>query len=99
MQHLQSLGLLEERIQAAVELISHLKAERRRLETETARLHEAQRALERRIEALGQEKLQLSEAEQQLRSKQEEWTRFERDREEIRARIDGMLAKFEELEI
>jgi len=99
MQHLQSLGLLEERIQAAVELITHLKAERRRLEAETAHLHEAQRALERRIEVLGQEKVELSEAGQLLRSKQEEWMRFERDRDEIRVRIDGMLAKFEELEI
>jgi uncharacterized coiled-coil DUF342 family protein len=99
MQHLQSLGLLEERIQAAVELITHLKAERRRLEAETARLHEAQRALERRIESLTQEKLELSQEGQELRSKQEEWSRFERDRDEIRTRIDGMLAKFEELEI
>jgi multidrug resistance efflux pump len=99
MQHLQSLGLLEERIQAAVEMIKHLKSERRRLEAETARLHEAQRALERRIESLTQEKLELSAEGQELRAKLQQSNQLEADREEIRARIDGMIAKFEELEI
>lgn len=99
MQHLQSLNLLEERIQRAVELITYLKGEKKRLEVETAQLVETQRQLERRVDALVGEKQDLVEESRLLRSKQDEWVRFERDREEIRSRIDGMLAKFEELEI
>jgi FtsZ-binding cell division protein ZapB len=99
MQHLQSLNLLEERIQRAVELITYLKSEKKKLEAETAQLVEAQRQLERRVDGLVGEKQDLAEESRLLRAKQEEWVRFERDREEIRTRIDGMLAKFEELEI
>src|SRR5262245_39237080 len=99
MQYLQSLSLLEERIQAAVELINYLKGERKKLEAESLRLTEAQRSLERRIELLGSERESLDAQCQQLRAKHDEYQRFERDREEIRSRIDGMLAKFEELEV
>ncbi len=99
MQHLQSLNLLEERIQAAVELITYLKSEKRKLEADNARLLESQRAVERKLEALAGEKQALGEQCLELRAKQEEWGRFERDRDEIRSRIDGMLAKFEELEV
>lgn len=99
MQHLQSLSLLEERIQAAVELITYLKSEKKRLEAETAQMQESQRSLERRLDLLSREKQELLSEGQSLRAKQEEWVRFERDRDEIRARIDGMLAKFQELEI
>lgn len=99
MQHLQSLSLLEERIQLAVERIASLKAENKRLAAAASQFEEGQRALERRLEALGEEKRGLQEESRSLRTKQEEWLRFERDREEIRTRIDGMLAKFEELEI
>jgi chromosome segregation ATPase len=113
MQYLQSLSLLEERIQAAVELITDLKSERKKLEAENARLVEIERVLqgklstlEAKVGALEDDVLTLEEARetltaqsQQLRGRQEEMTRFERDRDEIRARIDGMLAKFEELEV
>ena len=99
MQQLHSLSLLEERIQKAVELLARLKGEKQRLEQEAAQLEEGQRALERRLEALAEEKQELLEESRMLRAKQEEWLRFEQDREEIRSRIDGMLAKFEELEI
>ena len=91
--------MLEERIQLAVERIASLKAENKRLAAAAAQLEEAQRALERRIEVAAEEKRSLQEESRTLRAKQEEWVRFERDREEIRTRIDGMLAKFEELEI
>ena len=99
MQHLQSLSLLEERIQGAVERITTLKAENKRLTAAAAQLEEGQRSLERKLEALVEEKRGLQEEGRTLRARQEEWVRFERDREEIRTRIDGMLAKFEELEI
>lgn len=99
MQHLQSLSLLEERIQRAVELITYLKSEKKKLEAETVQLLETQRQLERRIDSLASEKQELAEEGRLLRAKQDEWVRFERDRDEIRSRIDNMLAKFEELEI
>jgi FtsZ-binding cell division protein ZapB len=106
LQHLQSLSLLEERIQAAVELITYLKGEKRRLESETSRLLETQRGLERQaknledqVELLQLEKDELATNCETLRAKQEDWQRFESDREEIRVRIDSMLAKFEELEV
>lgn len=99
MQHLQSLSLLEERIQAAVELITYLKSEKKKLEADITRLQEAQRSLERRLEALAGERQQSDVECATLRAKQEEWERYERDRDEIRARIDSMLAKFEELEV
>ena len=99
MQQLQSLTLLEERIQLAVEKIASLKSENKRLVAVAAQLEEGQHALERRVDLLVEEKRGLQEESRALRAKQEEWVRFERDREEIRTRIDGMLAKFEELEI
>jgi FtsZ-binding cell division protein ZapB len=99
MQHLQSLNLLEERIQAAVELITYLKSEKKKLESENSRLLEQQRGLERRLETLVGEHEELTEQVQSMRAKQDEFVRFERDRDEIRSRIDGMLAKFEELEV
>lgn len=99
MQHLQSLNLLEERIQAAVELITYLKGEKKKLEAENSRLLETTRSLERRLESLAMERQELGEQCQQLRAKQEEWVRYERDRDEIRSRIDNLLAKFEELEV
>jgi FtsZ-binding cell division protein ZapB len=99
MQHLQSLSLLEERIQAAVELITYLKNEKKKLEADNARSLEAQRGLERRLEALAGEKQQQDTEFTALRAKRDEWDRYERDRDEIRARIDNMLAKFEELEV
>jgi hypothetical protein len=99
MQHLQSLSLLEERIQAAVELITYLKNEKKKLEADNARLLEVQRGLERRLETLAAEKQQFETEFTALRSKRDEWDRYERDRDEIRARIDNMLAKFEELEV
>src|SRR5262245_1016410 len=99
MQYLQSLSLLEERIQAAVELITYLKAEKKKIEAENLRLTESQRSLERRVDLLVEERGSLDTQCQQLRAKQEEYSRFEHDREEIRSRIDGMLAKFAELEV
>ena len=99
MQQLQSLTLLEERIQLAVERIASLKSENKRLVAVAAQLEEGQHALERRLDVLAEEKRGLQEESRNLRAKQEEFVRFERDRDEIRTRIDGMLAKFEELEI
>ena len=99
MQYLQSLSLLEERIQAAVELITYLKSEKKKLEAENVRLAELHRNLERKVEVLAEERDGLDAQCQQLRAKQDDYLRFERDREEIRSRIDGMLAKFEELEV
>jgi len=98
-QQLQSLALLEERIERAVELIARLKGQRQRSEEEAARLLESEKVLERRLEALADENRELLEEGRRLRARNEEWVRFEHDRDEIRTRIDGMLAKFEELEI
>lgn len=99
MEHLESLARLEERIQRAVEMIQGLKQENRRLEAEAAQQSEKAQTLERRAEALSLEKEDLQREGRILREKQQEWQRFEHDRDEIRTRIDGMLAKFEELEI
>lgn len=99
MEHLESLARLEERIQRAVEMIQGLKQETRRLEVAAAQLTEKAQAEQRRAEALSLEKEDLLREGRVLREKQQEWQRFEHDRDEIRTRIDGMLAKFEELEI
>jgi FtsZ-binding cell division protein ZapB len=96
---MESLVRLEERVQQAVELIGRLKMEKQRLESETARLLELNRELETRAGSLAREKDELLREGRTLREKEEEWSRFERDREEIRSRIDSMLAKFEEVEI
>ncbi|MFQ5599936.1 MAG: hypothetical protein ACE5G2_05215 [Candidatus Krumholzibacteriia bacterium] len=82
-----------------MDLISQLKSEKKQLEVETTELREAQLSLERKTQALTDEKEELFREGQTLRDKEQEWVRYERDREEIRARIDGMLAKFEQLEI
>ncbi|UCE02687.1 MAG: cell division protein ZapB [Candidatus Latescibacterota bacterium] len=99
MEQMESLVRLEERVQQAVELIGRLKMEKQRLESETARLLELNRELETRAGSLAREKDELLREGLALREREEEWSRFERDREEIRSRIDSMLAKFEELEI
>ena len=99
MQHLESLTLLEQRIQRAVDLIAQLKVDKKRLEEETAKLLASQSGLERRAQQLEDEKDELSREGREYREKEEEWVQYERDREEIRTRIDNMLAKFEELEI
>lgn len=99
MEHLESLSRLEERIQKAVDVIERLKVENQRLEQESARMREQQHTLERRAEELDAEKQELANEGRLLREREKEWQRYERDREEIRSRIDTMLAKFEELEI
>ena len=63
MQHLQSLSLLEERIQAAVELITDLKSQKKRLEGELQRALEDRRAVERQAEALRLEKEEITVAQ------------------------------------
>ena len=99
MEHLESLTRLEERIQKAVDLIERLKAENRRVEGEAEQMREQLRGFERRAEELDAEKQELANEGQVLREREKEWQRYERDRDEIRSRIDSMLAKFEELEI
>lgn len=99
MEHLESLSRLEERIQKAVDLIERLKAENRRIEQESAQMREQLRTFERRAEELDAEKQELANEGQVLREREKEFQRYERDRDEIRNRIDSMLAKFEELEI
>ena len=98
-EHLESLARLEERIQRTVELIAHLRQENKRLEAESAHLLESKRTLERRADDLNAEKQELQNEGRALREREKEWARYERDRDEIRSRIDSMLAKFEELEI
>ena len=98
-EHLESLSHLEERIQRAVDLIVRLKAENRRMVDDTARLQDERQSLESQSASLQQANEELLREGNELRAKAEEWKRFQRDRDEIRSRIDGMLAKFEELEI
>jgi FtsZ-binding cell division protein ZapB len=98
-EHLESLSRLEERIQKAVDLIERLKTENRRVEQEAAQMREQLRNFERRAEEMDAEKQELANEGQVLREREKEWQRYERDRDEIRSRIDSMLAKFEELEI
>lgn len=99
MEHLESLARLEERIQKAAEIIATLRQDNKRLEQEASLLLESQRNLERRADEMSAEKQELVNEGRLLREREKEWARYERDRDEIRTRIDSMLAKFEELEI
>lgn len=99
MEHLESLARLEERIQKAAAIIAALRQDNKRLEQEASQLLESQRNLERRADEMSAEKQELLNEGRLLREREKEWARFERDRDEIRTRIDSMLAKFEELEI
>ncbi|HZM14969.1 MAG TPA: cell division protein ZapB [Candidatus Krumholzibacteria bacterium] len=99
MEHLESLARLEERIQKAAEIIATLRQDNKRLEQEASQLLESQRNLERRADEMSAEKQELVNEGRLLREREKEWARYERDRDEIRTRIDSMLAKFEELEI
>jgi len=96
---LESLARLEERIQKAAEIIATLRQDNKRLEQEASQLLESQRNLERRADEMSAEKQELVNEGRLLREREKEWARYERDRDEIRTRIDSMLAKFEELEI
>lgn len=98
-EHMESLSRLEERIQTAVDLIARLRQENKRLEQEMTQLQQDRHVLERRADDLGAEKQELVNEGRLLREREKEWARYERDRDEIRSRIDTMLAKFEELEI
>ena len=98
-EHLESLSRLEERIERAVELIARLKAENQRMAEATTRLQGERQSLESQSTSLQKANEELLREGNELRVKAEEWKRFQRDRDEIRSRIDGMLAKFEELEI
>jgi FtsZ-binding cell division protein ZapB len=98
-EHLESLARLEERIQKAAEIIATLRQDNKRLEQEASQLLESQRNLERRADEMSAEKQELVNEGRLLREREKEWARYERDRDEIRTRIDSMLAKFEELEI
>jgi len=98
-EHLESLARLEERIQKAAEIIATLRQDNKRLEQEASLLLESQRNLERRADEMSAEKQELVNEGRLLREREKEWARYERDRDEIRTRIDSMLAKFEELEI
>ena len=99
MEHLESLARLEERIQKAAEIIATLRQDNKRLEEEASQLLESKRNLERRADEMSAEKQELLNEGRLLREREKEWARYERDRDEIRNRIDSMLAKFEELEI
>jgi len=96
---LESLARLEERIQKAAEIIATLRQDNKRLEQEASLLLESQRNLERRADEMSAEKQELVNEGRLLREREKEWARYERERDEIRTRIDSMLAKFEELEI
>jgi chromosome segregation ATPase len=86
MQYLQSLSLLEQRIQAAVELITHLKSERKRLETENTRLTEVERALQSKLTVL----------EGKVSGLEEEVLTVELDREALTKQMTELRGRQEE---
>jgi FtsZ-binding cell division protein ZapB len=96
---LEGLAQLEDRVHRAVDLIRSLKAEKQELQQSVERMREEHRHFESRLQALSEEKEELQRQGQEYRDKEATWGQFEKDREEIRSRIDSMLAKFEELEI
>jgi len=91
--------MLEERVHRAVELIRSLRTEKQELQEAVERMREEHQNFESRIEALTHEKEELQRQGQVYREKEANWGQYQKDREDIRTRIDSMLAKFEELEI
>lgn len=98
-QELDSLGQLEDRVQRAVQLIRSLRDEKQELQQAVERMRSEHESFETRLGALTQEKEELLQQGREHRDKEATWGQYEQDRQEIRGRIDSMLAKFEELEI
>lgn len=98
-EQLEKLSVLEERVNRAIDVVRNLRTENKKLQEENGQLLKQQAVLERRIEALEEEKQEFLREGQDFRAKAEQWSQYEKDREEIRLRIDQMLTKFEELEI
>jgi FtsZ-binding cell division protein ZapB len=96
---LEGLAQLEDRVHRAVELIRSLKVEKQELQESVERMRQEHHQFESRLQALTEEKEELQRQGQEYRDKEATWGQFAKDREEIRTRIDSMLAKFEELEI
>lgn len=96
---LEGLVQLEERVYRAIDLIRSLKAEKQELQESIERMRQEHRSFESRLQAMTQEKEELQRQSQEYREKEASWGQFEKDREEIRTRIDSMLSKFEELQI
>lgn len=98
-QELEGLGQLEDRVQRAVELIRSLRVEKQELQQAVERMRTEHENFETRLGALTQEKEELLRQGREHRDKEATWGQYEQDRQDIRGRIDSMLAKFEELEI
>jgi FtsZ-binding cell division protein ZapB len=96
---LDGLTLLEERVHRAVALIRSLKTEKQELQEAVEAMRDEHQKVESRLEALTREKEELQRQGQVHREKEANWGQYQKDREDIRVRIDSMLAKFEELEI
>ena len=98
-EHVDGLTQLEERVHRAVELIRSLKTEKQELQEAVERMRAEHQNFESRLEAMAHEKEELQRQGQEYREKEANWGQYQKDREDIRTRIDSMLAKFEELEI
>ena len=98
-QQLDGLSQLEDRVQRAVELIRSLRDEKQELQQAVDHMRAEHENFETRLGALTQEKEALQQQGREYREKEATWGQYKQDRQEIRGRIDSMLAKFEELEI
>ncbi len=98
-QQMEGLGQLEDRVQRAVELIRSLRDEKQALQQAVENMRTEHENFETRLGALTQEKEELLQQGREHREKEATWGQYQEDRQEIRGRIDSMLAKFEELEI
>jgi len=96
---MEGLGQLEDRVQRAVELIRSLRNEKQELQRAVESMRAEHENFETRLGALSQEKEELLQQGREHREKEATWGQYQEDRQEIRGRIDSMLAKFEELEI
>lgn len=98
-QQLEGLSQLEDRVERTVTLIRSLRIEKQELQQSVETMRVEHENIETRLKALAQEKEELLQQGREHREKEATWGQYEQDRQEIRGRIDSMLAKFEELEI
>ncbi len=89
---LASLNALEEKINRAAELISTLREEKSRVESENKELNE-------KLKSLYIENEGLNEEIERLKNAQEGMVRTKQVREEIKSKIEEMLGKMDRLDI
>jgi hypothetical protein len=87
-----SLGVLEEKINKAVEMITRLKQDKNNLE-------EINKELKEKLDLLYIKNEELMKELKKLKHDKERNKKSDKTREEIKNKIEGMLVKLEEFEI